>query len=45
MTLDLERITHPLQLAKGSHQPGRGKGCAMNVVSYTNGDVQITPVK
>ncbi|EIT89467.1 hypothetical protein [Mycobacteroides abscessus] len=42
MTLDLERITHPLQLAKGSHQPGSGKGCAMNVVSYTNGDVQIT---
>lgn len=42
MILDLDRITHPLQLAKGSHQPGSGKGCAMNVVSYTNGDVQIT---
>ena len=42
MILDLERITHPLQLAKGSHEPGSGKGCAMNVVSYTNGDVRIT---
>ncbi|OHT47978.1 hypothetical protein [Mycobacteroides chelonae] len=33
---------HPLRLAAGSHQPGSGKGCAMNVVSYTNGDTQIT---
>ncbi|KPG13700.1 hypothetical protein [Mycobacteroides immunogenum] len=32
----------PLRLAKGSHKPGSGKGCAMNVVSYTNGDTQIT---
>lgn len=32
----------PLRLAKGSHQPGSGKGCAMNVVSYTNGDTVIT---
>ena len=42
MTIDLERITHPLRLAKGSHEPGSGKGCAMNVISYINGDVKIT---
>jgi hypothetical protein len=40
--MDLERITHPLRLAKGSHQPGSGKGCAMNVISYINGDTNIT---
>jgi hypothetical protein len=40
MTLD--RITHPLRLAKGSHQPGSGKGCAMNAISYINGDPEIT---
>ena len=34
----LARITHPLRLARGSHQPGSGKGCAMNVTSYINGD-------
>jgi hypothetical protein len=32
--MDLDRITHPLRLAKGSHQPGSGKGCAMNVISF-----------
>lgn len=32
----------PLRLAVGSHQPGSGKGCAMNVVSYENGDTTIT---
>ncbi|WP_042788969.1 hypothetical protein [Mycobacteroides abscessus] len=32
----------PLRLAKGSHRPGSGRGCAMNVVSYTNGDTVIT---
>ena len=42
MSIDLDRITHPLRLAKGSHQPGSGKGCAMNVISYINGDIQIT---
>ncbi|KQH75558.1 hypothetical protein AO501_25095 [Mycobacterium gordonae] len=42
MTLDLDRITHPLRLARGSHQRGSGKGCAMNVISYINGDVEIT---
>jgi hypothetical protein len=40
--MDLDRITHPLRLARGSHQPGSGKGCAMNVISYTNGDECIT---
>jgi Protein of unknown function (DUF732) len=33
--MDLDRITHPVRLAKGSHQPGSGKGCAMNVISYS----------
>ncbi|QBI97554.1 hypothetical protein SEA_HUGHESYANG_109 [Mycobacterium phage Hughesyang] len=42
MTIDLDRITHPLRLAQGSHQPGSGKGCAMNVISYINGDTVIT---
>ena len=42
MSLDLDRITHPLRLARGSHQPGSGKGCAMNVISYINGDAKIT---
>ena len=40
--MDLYRITHPLRLAKGSHLPGSGKGCAMNVISYINGDAQVT---
>ncbi|WP_204802915.1 hypothetical protein [Mycobacterium riyadhense] len=40
--MDLYRITHPLRLAKGSHQPGSGKGCAMNVISYINGDARVT---
>jgi hypothetical protein len=40
--MDFDSITHPLRLAKGSHQPGSGKGCAMNVISYTNGDTHIT---
>jgi hypothetical protein len=40
--MDLDRITHPLRLAKGSHQSGSGKGCAMNVISYINGDPQVT---
>lgn len=40
--MDLYRITHPLRLAKGSHLPGSGKGCAMNVVSYITGDPQVT---
>jgi hypothetical protein len=40
--MDLDRITHPLRLAKGSHQPGSGKGCVMNAISYIEGDTQIT---
>src|ERR1700739_4206440 len=40
--MDLDSITPPLRLAKGSHQPGSGKGCVMNVISYTNGDTHIT---
>jgi hypothetical protein len=40
--MDFDRITHPLRLARGSHQPGSGKGCAMNVISYINGDTHIT---
>jgi hypothetical protein len=40
--MDLDRITRPLRLARGSHQPGSGKGCAMNVISYVNGDTHIT---
>jgi hypothetical protein len=42
MSIDLDRITHPLRLAAGSHDPGSGKGCAMNVISYINGDTVIT---
>jgi hypothetical protein len=40
--MDVDRITHPLRLAKGSHQPGSGKGCAMNAISYIHGDARIT---
>lgn len=40
--MDLERITHPLRLARGSHNAGSAKGCAMNVISYINGDEQST---
>jgi hypothetical protein len=34
--MDIDRITHPLRLAKGSHQPGSGKGCAVNVITHIN---------
>jgi Protein of unknown function (DUF732) len=34
--MDIDRITHPLRLAKKSHQPRSGKGCAMNVISCIN---------
>lgn len=40
--MDLDRITHPLRLARGSHQAGSGTGCAMNAVSYITGDAEIT---
>jgi hypothetical protein len=29
--MDINRITNPLRLAKGSHQPGSGKGCATDL--------------
>jgi hypothetical protein len=35
-------ITEPLRVAVGSHKAGSGKGCAMNVVSWENGDTVIT---
>jgi hypothetical protein len=40
MTLD--HFDHRLRLANGSHQLGSGKGRAMNVISYINGDRQMT---
>lgn len=40
--MDLDHITKPLRVARGSHHPGSGKGCAMNVISYINGDAQVT---
>jgi len=42
MPIDLDRLTHPLRLARGSYHEGRGKGCAMNVISCINGDTKIT---
>ena len=30
--MDIDRITHPLRLAKGSRQPGSGKKSPMNVI-------------
>ena len=38
----MNNIFEPLILAAGSHQAGSGKGCAMNVISWENGDVKIT---
>jgi hypothetical protein len=35
-------VIGPLRLAVGSHPAGSGYGCAMNVVSWENGDQQIT---
>lgn len=35
-------IFEPLVLSRGSHQAGSGKGCAMNVISWENGDTEIT---
>jgi hypothetical protein len=40
--MDLDRITHPLRLANGSHRPGSSNGCAMNAISYISGDTEIT---
>ena len=38
----MSSIFEPLILAAGSHKAGSGKGCAMNVISWENGDVEIT---
>jgi hypothetical protein len=38
----MSKIFEPLRLAVGSHEQGSGKGCAMNVVSWENGDSTIT---
>ena len=35
-------VDHPLRLAVGSHKAGSGRGCAMNVISWENGDTTIT---
>lgn len=36
------RITNPLTIVGGQGKPLHGTGCAMQVVSYTNGDAVIT---
>jgi hypothetical protein len=38
----MNNITEPLRLAIGSHSAGTGKGCAMNVISWENGDTTIS---
>ena len=38
----MSAVDHPLRLAVGSHEAGSGKGCAMNVISWENGDTTIT---
>ena len=38
----MNHIDQPLRLSVGSHKAGSGKGCAMNVVSWENGDTTIT---
>ncbi len=38
----MSTINPPLRLAVGSHQPESGKCCAMNVISWENGDTEIT---
>lgn len=38
----MNNIFEPLTLARGSHTAGSGQGCAMNVISWENGDTQIT---
>jgi hypothetical protein len=38
----MPEICEPLRLAVGSHQAGSGKGCAMNVISWENGDQMIS---
>jgi hypothetical protein len=31
--MGFDQIAHPLRFARGSHEPGSGKGCAMNVIA------------
>ena len=38
----MNKLDPPLRLAVGSYQPDSGKGCAMNVISWENGDTEIT---
>ena len=38
----MNNIFEPLTLSAGSHDAGSGQGCAMNVISWENGDTQIT---
>jgi hypothetical protein len=38
--MDLDRITHPLRLVKGSYRRGSDKWCAMSAISYISGDMQ-----
>jgi hypothetical protein len=39
--IDFSRL-QPLRVATGTHRAGSGYGCAMNVVSYITGEVEIT---
>lgn len=38
----MQNITEPLRLAIGPYPAGSGRGCAMNVISWENGDTEIT---
>jgi hypothetical protein len=38
----MNNITEPIILSRGSHNAGTGRGCAMNVISWENGDTIIT---
>jgi hypothetical protein len=38
----MENATYPLRLAAGTHEAGTGKGCAMNAISWENGDITLT---
>jgi hypothetical protein len=40
--MDAHHIARPLRIGTGSYQPGSGKWCAMNAVSYITGDEHIT---
>jgi hypothetical protein len=40
--MNLDSFPHPLRLAEGAYREGTGAGCGMNVISYENGDTEIT---